>query len=302
MTDLATPASPASPNGEAAIGDEGAPAPATRKRRSLLDVTGPLLVFAAFLGAWNLLSYGLFPLLGLPDQKQFLLPPPHEVVRESFTQWEPQPNRGLAPLLSKLWISTQLAFVGLAIATGLGMVIGILMSQARWIERSSWPYLVALQSIPILAVAPLIGNVVNFDFGGKLIVTVVIALFPVVANTLFGIKSVDRSLHELFDLHGTSRWTRLIKLELPIAAPAIFEGFRISAGLAVIGAVVGDLTMGEGEGGIGQLIQVYRQRLRNPEMIGAIVLAALLGLAFFWAFGFLKRRAVGHWYDAERPR
>jgi len=129
---------------------------------------------------------------------------------------------------------------------------------------------------------------------------VLISLFPIVAGTLFGLLSAERGHHDLFTLHGASRRTRLRKLMLPAALPSIFTGLRISAGLAVVGAVVGDTFFTQGHPGIGKQITVYRSRLDMEEMYGAIVLTSLLGIAVFWAFGALARRVVGHWHEGTR--
>ena len=208
--------------------------------------------------------------------------------------------KGLALLLEKLAVTAQVAFVGLLIAVLLGLAVGVLMAQVSWVEKSIWPYLIALQSVPILAIGPLIGNVMGFNFSARVVVTVMIAFFPIVSNTVFGMKAVERSHRELFQLHHTGFFTRLFKLQFPSAMPAIFAGLRISAGLAVIGAVVGDLVFGQGETGLGRQIEVFRQRLRNEEMIGAIILCTLLGLIVFWFFGWLNKRAVGHWHEGSQ--
>jgi NitT/TauT family transport system permease protein len=132
------------------------------------------------------------------------------------------------------------------------------------------------------------------------IVCIIIAIFPITANTLFGLLSAERGQHDLFTLQGASRWTRLTKLQLPAAMPAIFAGFRISAGLSVIGAVVGDFFFRQGNPGIGILIDVYRARLNNPLMYGAVILAALLGITVFALFGWIGQRVTGNWYENTR--
>jgi NitT/TauT family transport system permease protein len=132
------------------------------------------------------------------------------------------------------------------------------------------------------------------------IVCVMISLFPVVSNTLFGLQSVDRGMHELFSLHGAGRVTRLVKLQLPAAMPAIFAGFRISAGLSVVGAIVGDLFFRKGSPGLGVLLNNFSSRLQGAELFLTIIVAAALGIAVFALFGWLGRLAVGRWYDQSR--
>ena len=174
------------------------------------------------------------------------------------------------------------------------------MSQARWIERSLFPYAVILQCIPILALVPLIGFWFGFDFPARVIVCVMISLFPIVSNTLFGLQSVDKGQRELFQLQKASRWTVLQKLEFPAALPAIFAGMRISAGLAVVGAIVGDFFFRRGEPGLGSLISNYQSRVQGPELFAAIIVASLFGVVVFLIFGWLGKLAVGRWYDYSK--
>jgi NitT/TauT family transport system permease protein len=253
-------------------------------------VVPPFLVFVAFLGLWYFISYGL-----LTEERRFLVPPPHSVVQVAFLD-----NANLTELLEALRLSTIVAMVGLAIAILIGTTLAILMSQARWIERSIWPYAVVLQCVPILAIVPVIGFWFEFGFRSRVIVCVIIALFPMIANTLFGLQSVDSGHHDLFTLHGANRLTRLRKLQFPAALPAIFVGLRTSAGLAVIGAIVGDFFFKQGDPGIGILIDLYRSRLQTEQMFGAVILASMLGVVVFWLFGFLSRLVVGGWHESAR--
>jgi NitT/TauT family transport system permease protein len=275
----------ASVPGPAALTDGQPPRPQRSVVRRLLP---PLGVLAIVLGIWYAFSYVL-----LRESQRFLLPPPHEVVRVGFLDTE-----NLGEILRGLWSTTQVAIVGLAIAIAIGTSLAVAMSQARWVEDSVYPYAVILQTIPIIALVPLIGFWFEFNFRSRVIVCVLISLFPVVTNTLFGLKSADRQLHDLFTLHGASRATRLRKLLLPSALPAIFAGYRISAGLSVIGAIVGDFFFRQGEPGIGRLIDVYRNRLESEELFTAIFFSSLLGLVVFWGFGFLGDRLVRSWHES----
>jgi NitT/TauT family transport system permease protein len=264
------------------------PAAPTRSGASRAVVWGPpLLVLALVIGAVYLLHYFAFT-----PKRRFMLPAPHEVFREAFLD-----SAVRRDLFAALGLSAQVAFTGLVIAIIVGFVLAVVMSQAKWLERSLFPYAVIIQTIPILAIVPLIGLYLDFGFTARVVVCVIIALFPIINNTLFGLQSADPGQHDLFTLHGASRWTRLVKLQLPAAMPAIFSGLRIAAGLSVIGAVVGDFFFKQGEPGIGILIDVYRARLQNPEMYAAVILASLLGVVVFWGFGLLSRLAVGRWHE-----
>ena len=270
--------------------------PDNRDKFSFADYIGPVVVFLVFIGFWYLLSTVV-----LPEQKRFLLPTPHKVIKEGFMVWQSGERRGLQPILLSLWDSAKIALLGLGITIVIGMSLAILMSSSRWLERATWPYLVAVQSAPVLALTPLIRALIDGTQTQRLLVVVLIAIFPIVSNTLFGLLSADKSQHELFTLQGASKWTRLVKLQFPAALPNIFVGLRISAGLAVIGAVVGDFYFRQGGVvGIGAQIDVYRNRLWGPELITAIILASTLGLVVFLFFGWVSRRAIGKWHIINR--
>jgi NitT/TauT family transport system permease protein len=257
----------------------------TRPRGSRLSLwLPPLVLLALIIGGVYLVNF----LLGT---RNFLLPQPHVVFAVYF-----DPKNGPA-IFEALWHSAQVALVGLVIAIALGVLWAIAMNSAKWVERTTFPYAVILQSIPILAIMPLIGFWFGYDFAARTIVCVLIALFPMVSNTLFGLQSVDRGHRELFQLQGASPFTILTKLELPAALPAIFAGARISAGLAVVGAIVGDFFFQRGTPGIGALISKYGARLQSPELFASILVASLFGVLIFLFFGWLGRRAVGKWYD-----
>lgn len=266
----------------------------TRQRtRKAAFRASPVLVFGAFIGVWYFMSYwGLQHLFHKP---RFLLPPAHQVINESVTNAQVRKQ-----LVAATVLSLRVALIGLVIAIVIGVLLAIFMSQAKWIERSLFPYLVALQATPILAFVPLLAVFFGFNFKARVIVCVIIALFPIVSNTLFGLLSAEPGTHDLFTLRSASRWTRLRKLQLPAAMPATFAGLRIAAGLSVIGAVVGDTFFRQGKPGIGILIDNFRSRLQNEAMYGAVILAAIIGIAVFVFFTWLSERVVGHWYESSR--
>src|SRR5204863_8952955 len=158
-----------------------------------------------------------------------------EIVRVGFFD-----ARNAFEILGGLWSTAQVAFVGLFVSIAIGTLVAVSMIQARWVEWSLYPWAVVLQTIPILAIVPLIGFWFQFGFSSRVLVCVLISLFPIVTNTLFGLKSTDSMHHDLFTLQHATRMQRLLKLQLPGALPAIVSGWRIAAGLSVVGAIVGD--------------------------------------------------------------
>jgi len=245
----------------------------------------PFLVFLVFLGLWYVITYVV-----LEPSRRWLLPPPHDVVKEGFMVWDT-----VVEIMTGLWLSARVAFVGLFIAWVLGSSMALAMSQAKWIERSLYPWAVASQTVPILAIVPIIGFWFGFGVTARVIVCVIISLFPIIINTLTGLLSVDRGLHSLLTLHGASRWTRATKLQIPAALPHIFTGLRTAAGLSVIGAIVGDFFFGRGDPGLGLLLDKYASRLQSEELLATVFMACVLGIVVFWGFGALGRRVVGNW-------
>jgi len=198
------------------------------------------------------------------------------------------------------WTSI-VAFGGLAITIVIGCGLAVLMSQAKWMESAVYPYLVALQAVPVLAVIPLIYSVFGGGLTPRFFVCIMIAFFPIVTNTLFGLNSADPGQHDLFTLRNASRWTRLIKLQLPSALPNIFTGFRISAGLCVIGAVVGEQFFRAGsKPGVGIVMDIYRVKGIYAPLYGGVILACLLGIFTFLLFGWIGKLAIGKWYEAGK--
>ena len=251
-----------------------------RGRGFVRGVLPPLVAFGLFVGIVYFVSYVL-----LSPERRFLLPPPHDVIRHGFFDWT-----NLHEQLTALWDTTQVAAAGLGIAFAIGTTLAVLMSQAKWIERSLYPYAVIVQVTPILAIVPLIALWFGYDFTARVVVCVMISIFPIVTNTLHGLLTVDAPLHDLFTLHRAGRLERLAKLQLPHAIPDIFVGLRVSAGLSVIGAIVGEFFFRQGTPGLGRLLDIYRANVQSDLLMSTLGFCCLLGIAVFWGIGFLGHR------------
>jgi NitT/TauT family transport system permease protein len=262
-------------------------APSRSAVRTTLRRSAPIVgALLGLLAIWYAVTY-----LVLPAKQRFLLPPPHEVYGGAFTN--PQL---MGPMMEALGRSFAVALVGLVIAVVLGVSYAVVMSQWSWAEKVLYPYAVILQTIPILALVPLIGIWLGYAFPARVAVCVIIALFPMIANTLFGLQSASAAAHDLFTLNKATRWQRLTKLQFPAAVPSIFTGLRNAAGLSVIGAIVGDYFFQQGAPGIGGLLRVYTQRLQMEALLTAVTLTALFGVVIFTIFAVLDRAVVGRWY------
>ena len=250
----------------------------------------PALVAGVIIGIWYLVSDVV-----LNSYQRFMLPPPHRVLEVGFLTWS-----NFSALVSALGTTAEVTFSGLAISIVLGVGTALLMSQAKWVENALYPWAVVLQTVPILALTPFLSFFFGFALTSRVIVAVIIAFFPIVSNTLFGLQSADGGMHDLFSLHKAGRWTRLWKLQFPAALPAMFAGFRVSAGLAVIGAIVGEFFFKQGQPGLGTNMSVYTSLTEGEQLWASVLTASGLGIAVFVFFGWLSRRVVGRWYHPER--
>ena len=278
------------PPAEEALVHTPGPLPGASRPKSLVRIAVPPVVLgAALLGLWYVISYVI-----LEPSRRFLLQPPHKVVEVGILEWD-----NYSRILRALWNSTQVALIGLGIAISIGFFLATMMSQAKMIERAVFPFAVTLQAIPILAIVPMIGFWFGYGTTARVIVCIIISLFPIIMNTLFGLQSAERGMHDLFTLHHANRLTRLRKLMFPAALPAVFAGLRISAGLAVIGAIVGDFFFGQGEAGIGQLLRRYASQLDGEELLTSVIMSSALGVVTFWTFGWIQKLVIGKWHETE---
>ena len=279
-------------------GDVG-PAAKSRPARGvpLSKIIAPLVLLAIFVGIWYLMHYWGLRFFFDKDGRR-LVPTPLQVWDGTIMQ----PITRNRYIEGVKWTSI-VAFGGLAITIVIGCSLAVLMSQATWVEGATYPYLVALQAVPILAVIPLIYSVFGGGLTPRFFVCIMIAFFPIVTNTLFGLNSADPDQHDLFTLRNASRWTRLTKLQLPGALPYIFTGFRISAGLAVIGAVVGEQFFRAGsKPGVGIVMDNYRTKGIYAPLYGGVIIACLLGIFTFLLFGWISKLVIGNWYEAGKRK
>ena len=251
------------------------------------SVIPPLLALAIFLAVWEIATRAL-------EVPAYLLPPPSAIVKAASAN---------AGALAQGAVTTSRAAIGgFAASAIVGVAAAVLLGSSRFIERALYPYAVFLQTVPIVAIAPLL---VLWFGPGLRAVTVsafIVSVFPVIANTLTGLRSVDPALTDLFRLYGAGRVATLTKLMLPASLPHIVTGLRIASGLAVIGAIVGEFVAGFSEDAAGLGIQVlssYRQ-LRTDLLFAAVLTAAALGLALFGVVNALGARVLGRWHPSEK--
>lgn len=264
-------------------------APQPPRPSRLLRLVPPVVCFVVVIGVWQAVS------ASLSHGRQFLVPPPWEVLTKGLLAHD-----AYSAILPALGRTTALALGGLGVAVVLGLVTGTVLYRFRWLERATYPYLVAIQAIPILAIAPLMAVAFGYNFFAKGVIVVIIAFFPIPTSFLLGLKSVDRGLVDLFDLHRAGWLTRFRKLALPNALPHLFTGFRISAGLAVIGAIVGEQFFQAGKPGLGMLFIQYIDYVDYDQLYGCLIVSSLLGIAIYSTFNYLSHRFFGSWHESEK--
>jgi len=230
----------------------------------------------------------------LDDRRRFIVPPPHQVIQDAFLT-----ANARSELLEGLGNTARIALIGFVIATVIALVGAVVMAFSRVAERALFPYAVALQTIPILALVPLFSVWFGPTRTARVVTCVLVALFPILTSFLFGLKSVDRDLQDLFRLNRAGLRTRLFKLQLPAALPSIFTGLRIGAGLCVIGALVADFFFTRGDMGLGRLLNNYAKRLEYEKLFGGVILASLLGVTIYIFIGWIGSRTLRHWHESE---
>lgn len=260
------------------------------RRAAVLNVVLPVALLAVAVGAWTFVSVRV-----LDPRRRFLLPAPGDVLVGGLLN---PANRH--ELLAGLAATAQVALIGLALAIAVGSALALVMSQGLWVERTVYPWAVVLQTIPVLAIVPLISFWFGYGLGSRVLVCVLIALFPIVTTTLFGLQSAAESQRDLFRLYRASRWQTVTRLLVPGALPSILTGWRTSAGLSVTGAIVGDFFFRQGQAGIGRLLDGYTQRLQSEQLFAGVLVSSAFGLVVFWAFGLLARWLVGSWHESGR--
>ena len=275
IAESATPASPAA-----------ARATPLLSRPDVQRVFYPALVAVVLIGLWQWAVTAF-------EIPKFLVPSPLLVAQTLFT------DAGL--LFGALFTTLKITVFAFLCATVLGVLIAFAFVQSRVIETAFFPYAVLLQVTPIVAIAPLIIIWVKSPTASLVICATLVALFPIIANTTLGLRSVNPGLMSYFKLNRASRLQTLWRLRIPSALPYFFGGLRISSGLALIGAVVAEFVAGTGGTGTGLAYQILQSgyQLNIPRMFAALLLITVTGVLLFAAMAWLSKWALGSWHESE---
>lgn len=252
----------------------------------VMKIVAPLLVGLVLLGLWQLLCT-------VAEVPIYLVPKPTDVAA---TLWSDGPS-----LLRALAVTLKITFLAFVMAVVLGVIAAFLFVQSRVIETSLFPYAILLQVTPVVAIAPLLIIWVKDTTTALVFCATLVALFPIISNTVLGLRSVNPGLLNLFRLNGATRWQTLTRLRIPSALPYFFGGLRISSGLALIGAVVAEFVAGTGGTGAGLAYQIMQAgfQINIPRLFAALVLISLTGVLLFSLMAWLAKKSLSHWHESE---
>lgn len=193
------------------------------------------------------------------------------------------------------------AAAGLLSAVAIGSLISVAFSQSSRVRMAFFPYVIFLQTVPIVAIAPLLIIWSGYEFRTVVIVTVIVCLFPIVNSVTAGLMAADRQLLDLFKLYGAGSTRRLFRLQIPTAVPYLILGAKTSSGLAVIGAIVAEFFVGNGSGaeydGLGTLMTYWQGFVKTDALIAAVFASTLLGLVLFGMVHLIGRIVLRRWTD-----
>jgi len=264
-------------------------APTTSNTEKVLRVAVPVLMLILAILAWHLS-------VAINEIPRYILPSPLDVAGSLYNDW--------GTLYPALLVTLRITFTALALALVGGVAFAILLVQSKWIELALFPFAVILQVTPIIAIAPLLLIYAPDTFTALLILSFLVAFFPILSNMVAGLKSVDHNLLNLFDLYGASRWQTLIFLKIPASMPYFMAGLRIGGGLALIAAVVAEFAAGSAGQGSGLAFRLLESqfRLNIPRLFAALMLLTATGVAIFGLTSFIAWLTLHRWHESAIKR
>lgn len=255
-----------------------------RARLPFLDLWPAAATFLLLLAVWE----GTVAALAVP---KVVLPAP-SAIGALFAQ---RPDLFLRNAL----VTLKEFGIGLAASIVIGIPLGVAAAKINWFARSLYPVIVATQSVPKLALAPLFVVWLGFGIFPKAVIAFLIAFFPIMVNTAIGVAAADRDLAMLARSLGFSAWQRFAKFEWPAALPMVFAGIKVAAPFAVIGAVVGEFI--GADAGLGKLTLTASTTLNTTLLFAALTLLAVIGLASYVIVALIEQRLLP-WHSEMADR
>jgi NitT/TauT family transport system permease protein len=248
----------------------------------------PVATLLGLLLGWELL-------VRLAQIPRYTLPAPSLVAQTLWLNFD--------SLAGSWWFTLKITFGALALACAGGILIAAVFALSRRVEAALFPVAVVLQVTPLVAIAPLILIYVESTTAALLLCAWIVAFFPILSNTLIGLRAADANLRDLFRLYRATPWQRLRLLLAPSALPYFIGGLKISGGLSLVGAVTAEMVAGAAgrETGLASRILEASFRTETPKMFAALALLVLTGMLIYGGFNLLSRRLLGRWHASEWP-
>jgi NitT/TauT family transport system permease protein len=258
----------------------------TRARGQFIQKILPFIVFGLAILTWELI-------VRINQIPHYILPAPSLVAK---TLWD-----NLGSLMVSWWFTMKITFGALFLAVVGGVALAMLFALNKWVELSLFPFAIVLQVTPIVAIAPLILIFIDSTAAALLLCAWIVAFFPILSNTLIGLRSADHNLRDLFTLYRASPWQTLRHLLIPSAMPYFIAGLKVAGGLSLIGAVVAEFTAGAAgkETGLASRILEASFRTEIPKMFAALVLVSLTGIMIYLVFNAISKLVLGSWHESE---
>ena len=259
------------------------------RRERVLTWVMPIILLMIAVGLWEYLVW-------YHEIPKYLIPAP-SLIAETLVKDGPS-------LMASSWFTVKLTFFSLGLAIIGGVLLGALFALSRPVELSLFPFAVILQVTPVVAIAPLILIYVDSTFAALLICAWIVAFFPILSNTVIGLRSADHNLSDLFTMYRATRWQRLRYLLAPSALPYFMAALKIAGGLALIGAVVAEFVAGTAGQNTGLASRIIESSFRSeiPRMFAALVLVSFLGIIIFLLTSWASSKVLGHWHESEVRR
>jgi NitT/TauT family transport system permease protein len=267
-----------------------------RVRWAAGEAMPPLVALAILTGLWELVTTGLrIPI--------YLLPAPSAVAGTLFALlgagWQEPLYVGGSPsgIIRDAYITLAEALAGLAIGTAIGIALGVVMAHSRFAEQAIYPVVSAIRATPIIAIAPIFIIWFGFGIAPKAAVAALATFFPMLVNSITGMRSVDPMTLEFFQSVHSSTREIFWHLRVPNTLPYFFAALRLSVSLALIGAIVGEL-VGSREG-LGFMITQTAIRLRTTDVFSGVIVLAVIGIVLTQLVSLAQSRVL-YWHESER--
>ena len=242
----------------------------------------PVIILLALIALWEIwVRFGNIP--------SWQLPAPSAIAQELVASWN--------LLLYHAYITLQEIIIGFFVALVFGLLLAVAIVRSKILERALLPILVSSQTIPIIAIAPLLLIWVGYGLASKVIVVALISFYPIAVNTIDGLKAINSDMVTMMKSLGASRWQIFTKLQIPTSLPYMFSGIKVGISISVIGAVIGEWV--GASGGLGYLIKYSQPLFLTSRVFAAIFVLSLIGIGLFVLAGWVERLMLP-WYYAEK--